>query len=177
MSTEKTAIIADFGTGGNKSSIKRFNKSAFPFNMMPPEYILDVNLKSDLESHDRFALGVMILNYLYFPCIFSMNGHDPVNRLRWARKVYQVHGIVKLSNGVNVNSKLAATGLQPVDEKKSDWDPVKNVKRLLKCSVKGKRDDGLDALFVDLALKLMDVEPSKRLSAQQAGLHKVFTNI
>jgi hypothetical protein len=150
-----TALVIDFGLTSPTSAKRHFDPSLSHFNSYrPPERFLDVSMTSTAESYDKFAAGVMLLDWLYYPCMINVRkpNHKMLSpaekallKQEWARKQYTFQGVAILENGVDVRDKFSEEFLQSIHSTRANsvhvrddhYDPVTVLTSLLTCPLPG----------------------------------------
>ena len=200
-------LLTDFGiTTNGKHHVAYSQSLSFVSRNYPPEHYIDVNMTSSMESHDIYAAGMLLLDWLYYPCevnqywrkfwLLSAEKNEIV-RQEFARNIYTLRGVAILKNGIDVRNSFSELFLASINQTREtsiatynnesmSYDAVKVVKSLLRCPRKkpkkpyvviSPRNVTMDRLLVDLALRLMAAEPSDRISVREALDHDVFSEL
>mmetsp|Transcript_3097 Transcript_3097/g.6241 ORF Transcript_3097/g.6241 Transcript_3097/m.6241 type:complete len:496 (+) Transcript_3097:61-1548(+) len=208
MAAKGTAILCDFGsavkTSARGDGINSYN-AGHHTRILPPEANLrHWNKRTFRPSEiDLFSVGVLVVDYLYYPCTLMSaypfgRGDRAWQNADFARRVFDMFGRVRLSDGTDVNGlfvhqrlfdKLGIKRGEAVVGK-TQWEPVKEVEKQLRlkednnkaCIVGDSKGDKFDlkvdervfrAIF-DLVLRLLEPEPQLRWTAKEALQHEFF---
>jgi len=195
MSHSGTALITDFGiTTNTANSVNFVPKLGFVKRLHPPEYLIYVNMTSTYEAHDKFAAGMMLLDWLYYPCQLNANPQrhwiatpEQLAMLReeFARNHYTLQGVALLKNGVDVRDRFSEKYLQQINVTReasiyiydniSIFGKAALIRNLLYCPSPQMEtlpvNEKKEHKFLDLALQLLAVEPDDRISIHEARKH------
>ena len=218
MANDGTAILCDFGAsvkvspkGGGITSYRRYHA-----RFLPPETNLKYwNMKTTRPDEiDAFSVGVLIIDYLYYPCTLMSaypfgRGNRAWQNSDYARRVFDMFGRSNLkSDGRDVKSLFvhkelfsalsitreeSVRGVRGIEAGGGVWDPLKELENQLRYREDNKklctpfdrqdttvekfgleRDEKMDRVIVDLALKLLEPEPQFRWTSQEALQHEFF---